>query len=305
MRTLIRAILALTLTAAASLGGNINPPSGAPSPTMKTLAEVEARTPINSTNTPGNANARFRITQPGSYYLTGNLTGVAGRHGIEVVATGKVTIDLNGFQLVGVAGSMSGIHCETEAHLTVRDGEIRGWGLDGIRFSPDLSRGSLLERLLVRDNGSDGAELSGGDRSVQRVSQQRAVRPARRAREHRRGMHRDREQPRLPGLAGIDYPGCVSRYEHELRVPVRAALHRREQPRHLQRQRRRRRFLHAGRAEHDLGQCRFRKQGRVRDRRLRQHRRPQCVDGQSGRRVQLLVRQLRGRRRSSGRTWRT
>jgi len=47
--------------------GSLTPP-GAPAPTMKTLDQIEARTPItNTTNL-------VTISQPGSYYLTHNLT---------------------------------------------------------------------------------------------------------------------------------------------------------------------------------------------------------------------------------------
>ena len=45
--------------------GALTPP-GAPAPTMKSLAQIEPRTPISS--------VPFTITQPGSYYLTTNLT---------------------------------------------------------------------------------------------------------------------------------------------------------------------------------------------------------------------------------------
>src|SRR5678815_1587099 len=105
----------LSITALALLLSTLNPqlssvlaqgpltPPGAPAPTMKTLDQVEPRVAINATNTPGDDDSLFKITQPGSYYLTGNITGVAGKHGIEIAASG-VTLDLNGFDLVGVAG---------------------------------------------------------------------------------------------------------------------------------------------------------------------------------------------------------
>ena len=49
--------------------GGLTPP-GAPGPTMKTLQQIEPRTPISSIT--------FVISQPGSYYLTTNLTAVSG-----------------------------------------------------------------------------------------------------------------------------------------------------------------------------------------------------------------------------------
>jgi hypothetical protein len=39
--------------------GSLTPPPGAPAPTMKTLDQIEARTPISS--------APFTISAPGSY----------------------------------------------------------------------------------------------------------------------------------------------------------------------------------------------------------------------------------------------
>src|SRR5688572_18815184 len=73
--------------------GSLTPP-GPPSPTFKTLQQVEPRAPI--TNLP------FTISQPGSYYLTTNLTSAT--TGITIAASG-VTLDLLGFELAGVPGS--------------------------------------------------------------------------------------------------------------------------------------------------------------------------------------------------------
>src|SRR6185295_16428367 len=72
--------------------GPLTPP-GAPAPTMKTLDQVEARTLISS--------APFTISQPGSYYLTANLT-VSSGNAITIAASG-VTLDLNGFTISSTA----------------------------------------------------------------------------------------------------------------------------------------------------------------------------------------------------------
>src|SRR5437588_12623981 len=79
--------------------GTLTPP-GAPAPAMKTLTQIEPRTPISS--------LPYTVTNGGSYYLTANLTGVALQSGITIQAD-DVTLDLNGFTLIGVPTSSSGI----------------------------------------------------------------------------------------------------------------------------------------------------------------------------------------------------
>src|SRR5262245_50594054 len=106
-RTVLVFAVAIGMTATLR-AGDLNPPVGPITSTMKTLTEVEPRTPISLTTTPGDGDSLYKITQPGSYYLTGNVQGVAGKMGIEVVSS-HVKIDLGGFQLLGVPGSLAGI----------------------------------------------------------------------------------------------------------------------------------------------------------------------------------------------------
>ena len=105
--TVIVCATALMIASLIANAGPLAPPAGPIAPTNKTLAEVEPRIAINATNTPGDADSLFRIAAPGSYYLTGNITGVVGEHGIEIASSG-VTLDLMGFELLGVAGSLDG-----------------------------------------------------------------------------------------------------------------------------------------------------------------------------------------------------
>src|ERR1700674_2893120 len=77
--------------------GSLTPP-GAPAPAMKTLGQIEPRTPISF--------APFIITQPGSYYLTTNLTVPSG-DAIDI-ATNRVTLDLNGFTIPSTANPAGG-----------------------------------------------------------------------------------------------------------------------------------------------------------------------------------------------------
>jgi parallel beta-helix repeat protein len=118
--------------------------------THKTLTEIEPRTPINAVNTPGDLVSTYRITQPGSYYLTGDVTGSAGRYGI-VVSASDVTIDLNGFAVRGVAGAFSGIITDTSArsNVTVRRGTIRDWPNNGIAFAGSAASGAVIDDVRL------------------------------------------------------------------------------------------------------------------------------------------------------------
>jgi hypothetical protein len=86
---------------------------------MKTLDQVEPRTPISS--------APFTISTAGSYYLTGPLT-VASGSGISI-NTDNVTLDLNGFTIASTSGVASGNGVSINGNrrnVWVRNGFIRG-----------------------------------------------------------------------------------------------------------------------------------------------------------------------------------
>jgi len=92
-------------------------PMGAPGASMKTLDQIEPRTPISS--------AGYIINDSGSYYLTTNLTATTGQHGIQVSAS-HVTIDLNGFTIIGPGSSSeSGIYQSSSYNaLTILNGKV-------------------------------------------------------------------------------------------------------------------------------------------------------------------------------------
>jgi len=123
-------------TALLTVAGPLSPPVGPVAPTYKTLTEVEPRTIISAATTPGDADSQFLISQPGSYYLASNITGVAGKHGIKIFA-GGVTLDLNGFALRGVTGSLDGVFVPTfVTGVTIRNGTLTGWR-NGVAASID------------------------------------------------------------------------------------------------------------------------------------------------------------------------
>lgn len=167
-RTTALVLASLAFTTAA-LAGPLNPPAGPVTSTMKTMAEVEPRIAINATNTPGNASALYVISQPGSYYLTGNIVGVAGKHGIVIGNVIDVTIDLNGYRLVGVAGSFDGVSSGTTngVNVIVRNGIVNSWGQDGIDLA--TTRGGQIENVTAYNNGQNGIK-AGSSYSVSNCS---------------------------------------------------------------------------------------------------------------------------------------
>lgn len=148
---------------ASAFAGDLTPPPGAPAPTMKPLSQVEPRIPVSSTTTPGNASNTFRITQPGSYYLVGNVTGESGKTGISIEAS-NVTLDLSGFALTGVAGSINGIDAvATDAdNLVVVNGTVTGWGGVGIDLFSTSGTGGRIEGVNVTLCGGFGMRSSTG-----------------------------------------------------------------------------------------------------------------------------------------------
>ena len=131
--------------------GALTPP-GAPAPTMKTLAQIEPRTPISS--------VPFIITNSGSYYVTTNLTAAPGGgiNGITIQAD-NVAIDLNGFVLTG-SGSDTGIKVPSpQKNLSVRNGAVNAWGF--VAVDTDLASNSQFEQLRIANSGG-GLRIGAG-----------------------------------------------------------------------------------------------------------------------------------------------
>ncbi|HEX8877065.1 MAG TPA: hypothetical protein VF777_09975 [Phycisphaerales bacterium] len=150
----VLSFVALSGLAGSSLAGPLSPPAGPVTSTGKTLTEVEPRIAINLTNTPGDADSKFKITQPGSYYLTGNVNVGFAQHGIEI-ASHRVTIDLNGYAIIGISGSYSGVTVfgANYNQITVRNGSVRYMGEHGVDLlavSNSNANGHLVENVHVQ-----------------------------------------------------------------------------------------------------------------------------------------------------------
>jgi hypothetical protein len=135
-------------------------PTAPPAPTMLTLSQIEPRIPVDATHAPGNGSAEFVIASSGSYYLTTNIVGVSGKDGIDIDAN-NVTLDLNGFSVVGVNGSLTGIST-AEANVVIRNG-IVSWWTNGINSS---GMNVTVEELTVSSNALYGIEVTGSNSSV-------------------------------------------------------------------------------------------------------------------------------------------
>ena len=162
------ASLAAMCLVAPLLAGPLDPPAGPVTSTGKTLTEVEPRIAISAANTPGDADSHFRITAPGSYYLTGNITATTGRIGVQI-ASSHVVLDLNGFTIEGSADALAGIRSETPGAvgLTIRNGVIRSFPNEGI----DLDTFGLVESCVIEDIqaiGNGGIGIAAGQSTIVR-----------------------------------------------------------------------------------------------------------------------------------------
>jgi hypothetical protein len=99
------------------------------------------------------------ISQPGSFYLTKNINAPAGTSGLQIAAS-DVTIDLNGFSIIGqgTSGTPAGIAVQgTRSNICVKNGTITGFHGRGI--SGDISN-SRFEKLIINGNHGYGLNLT-------------------------------------------------------------------------------------------------------------------------------------------------
>lgn len=96
-------LLALAIPSLAFGQGTLAP-TAAPATTMRTLDQLDARTPLG---TPGQVTtSTITIDQPGSYVLVGDVTVSAG-DGITILSR-NVSLDLNGFTIASTAATPDG-----------------------------------------------------------------------------------------------------------------------------------------------------------------------------------------------------
>ncbi len=138
-------LLATLLVSSHALAGPLAPPAGPVAPTGLTLGEVEPRINVNAL--PGNATSKHVITEPGSYYLTDNITTLLPGETLIHIVADDVSLDLNGFTIDGNGVSGAGIFT-TGLQVRISNGFVTNTG-DGIDMRN--SRGGSVTDVHLRD----------------------------------------------------------------------------------------------------------------------------------------------------------
>jgi parallel beta-helix repeat protein len=146
-------IASATLSA---FGQGVLTPPGSPAPTMKTLSQVEPRTPISS--------VPYTITESGSYYLTANLSSTT--DGV-IITTNNVTLDLMGFTISGDGNNYNdqGIYLygatnSAIQNVVVHNGIVRNFG---VGILAEYAQDSRSEHLIITANTDYGIKFDGGE----------------------------------------------------------------------------------------------------------------------------------------------
>lgn len=120
-----------------------------------TVARCDRRIPVDSVQF---SDGTIEITEPGSYYLTENVSITrVNRDGITINAD-NVTLDLNGYTLDGSLGGVATddgiVVLGDQDNIFIKNGIIKNWGGDGINaFNCD---NCSFADLIIDNNGGDG-----------------------------------------------------------------------------------------------------------------------------------------------------
>jgi len=161
---MLAGLAAVAAAAGVVRAGPLNPPAGPVMSTAKPLAEIEPRIAVNTANTPGAGSTLFNITQPGSYYLTGNIDVPDGRTAISITASG-VRLDLGGFRIAAI-GALAALGItnfgSAVTGIEIRNGSIVGMGDGGISLSN--VDGVVVEDIVVLAASNVGIRVGAGAR---------------------------------------------------------------------------------------------------------------------------------------------
>ena len=111
---------------------------------------VDGVVEINAAKVQAAGGYPYQVTQPGSYRLTSDLRVSDPSLSAIKVTSSFVTIDLNGFSIVGPgSGSGIGIDATLQPVITIHDGEVAGMGGGGIK----TGHSSQIHHMRVLSNG--------------------------------------------------------------------------------------------------------------------------------------------------------
>lgn len=161
MKNITRFLAAICTLGQLHAQGDLAPPPGAPTPGMKTLSQIEARTPLAA------GAISHTLSSPGSYYLTGNLSQNGTASAITITAA-NVTLDLNGYSIIGsnTGSSVPGITMSIAAiGGTVSNGTVKGWSGPGISTAASC----VIESIKSLGNATTGI-LTGDDCRIKHCS---------------------------------------------------------------------------------------------------------------------------------------
>jgi len=140
---------------------------------------VDGTVLINQSTVMATGGFPYKITQPGSYRLSGNLTVPDANTTAIQVLTDDVTIDLNGFSIVGPVvctgvpsvtscsplptnggfNPNAGVAAASFDNIAVVNGVVRGMGQFGIILN---GRGSIVRNVRAMSNGFIGISVNAG-----------------------------------------------------------------------------------------------------------------------------------------------
>lgn len=151
---------------------SLDPPAGPVGESGRFGTRIE----LSQTSTPGDADSVFKLTEPGSYVLTGDIDVPTNEIGIEI-ASNDITLDLNGYTIRGDGSTGTGVGVtvptsvsETFRNLVVTDGSFRDLAHafeteEFVRASPDdltnLIEDTTVRRVRVEDV-ENGLSLTAG-----------------------------------------------------------------------------------------------------------------------------------------------